>query len=185
MSRIKKILPTEMNEAQLKIYKDITTGERAKNSADFSLVGEDGGLEGPFNAMLLNPVIGDTLQRLGTALRYHGQLSDRSREIAILVVAAYWKSPFEQRAHEHFGACIGLSQEEIQSLHSGNNLIFENEEEAAVLWATRLLLHTGRLDQEQYVGITKYLHPEKIFELTTLIGYYSLLAMQMHVFEVK
>ena len=185
MTRIKKILPTGMSEAQLKIYKDITTGERARNSEDFSLVDKDGGLEGPFNAMLLNPEIGDALQRLGETLRYQGKLSARSREITILVVAAYWQSPFEQRAHERVGDRVGLSAEEMSAIKEGNDLFLENEEEALVLWATRQLLAKGRLVQAAYERLEKTLTAAEIFELTTLIGYYSLLAMQMFVFDVR
>ena len=54
------------------------------------LVDEDGRLEGPFNAFLLQPRLGGPLQALGAAVRYGTSLSDRAREIARRLAA---KSP--------------------------------------------------------------------------------------------
>nr|BFE70573.1 hypothetical protein GCM10020092_038740 [Actinoplanes digitatis] len=69
----------------------------------FRLVGADGGLEGPFNAFLLQPRLGLALQALGAAVRYETGLADRAREIAILVVSAASDSAFERYAHEAVG----------------------------------------------------------------------------------
>ncbi|HEX3648942.1 MAG TPA: carboxymuconolactone decarboxylase family protein, partial [Pseudonocardiaceae bacterium] len=86
MNRIPRLPPAELDDEQQRLYASITDGPRARNA--FGMVDGNGALGGPFNAMLLHPPIGDPLQRLGAAIRYGSTLSDRAREMAILMVAA-------------------------------------------------------------------------------------------------
>lgn len=181
MSRIPRLRPDQLHGAQRAVYEAIAGGPRATSGA-FSLIDEDGSLEGPFNAMLLHPPLGDALQQLGAAIRYQGRLPDRAREIAILVVAAHWQSAFEQYAHERVGLRIGLVDAELAALRAGTDLNLTDPEEAAVAIATRRILARNELTDAEYAEAVMVMGPEKVFELTTLIGYYGLLALQMRVF---
>jgi 4-carboxymuconolactone decarboxylase len=99
-ARIPKLPPAELDDEQRALYDAIAGGRRAQGRQLFRLSDADGCLEGPFNAFLLQPRLGSALQALGAAVRYETALDDRSREIAILVVAAHWHSDFERYAHE-------------------------------------------------------------------------------------
>jgi 4-carboxymuconolactone decarboxylase len=68
--RKSRTLPGQMSE-QYALYEKIALGPRAAESA-FPFVDQAGALTGPFDAMLLNPVLGDALQALGSALRFGG-----------------------------------------------------------------------------------------------------------------
>ncbi|AYY14063.1 carboxymuconolactone decarboxylase family protein [Actinobacteria bacterium YIM 96077] len=184
MTRIPRPTPDELDEQQKRLHAAVTGGDRANGPQLFRLADDDGRLEGPFNAMLLNPAVGDALQRLGAAIRYEGRLSDRCREIAILAVAAHWQSGFEQRAHEPIGAHVGLAATELDSLRNGDPVELDDPDEAAVLRTTRHLLQHLDLDDDAYRAAAEALGHDKLFELTTLIGYYSTLALQMRVFAV-
>src|SRR5699024_110086 len=82
------------------VYDAITTGERATGGLSRNVADEDGRLQGPYNAMVhASPEIGDALQQLGAAIRFHGALPDRAREVAILTVAAFRECAFEWQAH--------------------------------------------------------------------------------------
>lgn len=89
VTRIPRPTPDELDAEQHRLYEAITSGSRAGGPGSAELTDEDGRLAGPFNAMLLNPPVGDALQRLGAAVRYRGRLTDRAREVAILAVAAH------------------------------------------------------------------------------------------------
>jgi 4-carboxymuconolactone decarboxylase len=182
MTRIPRLGRDQIGEAQRAVYDAITGGPRAAGRA-FRLAGDDGSLEGPFNAMLLHPPLGNALQELGAAIRYRGTLSDRAREIAILLVAAHWQSAFEWYAHERIGIHIGLSESELAGLREGAELDLVDPEEAAVATATRCLLDHATLTDAEYAEAVAVLGPARLFELTTLIGYYGLLALQMRVFD--
>jgi 4-carboxymuconolactone decarboxylase len=183
MSRIPRLAPHELDEEQQRLYAAITAGDRAQQPQFFELTDNEGRLEGPFNAMLLNPSIGDALQRLGAAIRYDGRLSPRCREIAILAVAAHWECGFEQRAHEPIAANAGLSGADLAALREGEPVDLIDPEEAAVLQATRHLLRDHDLADDSYRATVDALGSDKLFELTTLVGYYSMLALQMNAFD--
>ena len=96
VQRLSKLQPHMLNAAQAELYAAMTGGPRGGSNQPFRLVNDTGALTGPFNAMLLEPAVGAALQALGAALRYQGSLPDRSRELAILIVAAHTACEFEQ-----------------------------------------------------------------------------------------
>lgn len=181
-ARIPLSRPDELDPARRAVYEAISGGSRA--TGPFRLTDEQGRLLGPFNAMLLQPAIGDALQRLGAALRYQGELTDRCRELAILTIAAHWRSEFERDAHERVGAAAGLTAAEMAAVRTGD-LVPADETERAVVAATRALLADADLGADGYERVVDVLGPARLFELTTLVGYYGLLALQMRVFGVE
>jgi 4-carboxymuconolactone decarboxylase len=185
MSRIPPLVPDELNEPQRRLYAAIIGARKGGAVGAVSLVDDEGHLTGPFNAMLLNPDLGMALQELGSAIRYRGALTPRCRELAILAVAAHWQCGFELDAHSLIGEQVGLTAAEIAAVRAGGPTPLTDDEEAAVLSATRLLARTGDLTESDYDAATQLLTPSMLFELCTLVGYYSLLAMQMRVFGVS
>jgi 4-carboxymuconolactone decarboxylase len=184
VSRIEPFRPDDLDEDQRRLYAAIVGG-RAGVADIVRLTDGEGHLTGPFNAMLLNPHIGMALQELGTAIRHRGALSPRSRELAILVVAAHWQCEFELDAHALIGAQAGLTGAELDALRGGGPLQLQNNEEAAVLAAARKLMLTAALAPSDDDDAASALGPTKLFELSTLVGYYSLLALQMRIFGVS
>jgi len=87
--------------------------------------------------MLLSPALGGPLQAVGAAVRYAGHLTDRERELAILVVAARWASDFEWSSHEAIARHIGLSDEEIEAVRADIAPPLADPREAAVIAWTR------------------------------------------------
>ena len=62
--RLHWFAPDELDAAQRALYDVITGGARANGPRAFALTDERGRLNGPFNAMLLSPDVGATLQEL-------------------------------------------------------------------------------------------------------------------------
>ena len=119
-ARIPKLSPAELDDDQRALYDAIAGGHRAQGPQLFRLTDADGRLEGPFNAFLLQPRLGSALQALGSAVRYETGLDDRCREIAILVVAAHWRSAFEWYAHEAVARAAGLTDAELTAITDGD-----------------------------------------------------------------
>ena len=184
MARLEKFVPAILDEDQQRLYEAITAGPRSSGPQHFQLVDGAGGLAGPFNAMLLQPALGSALQALGAALRYQGTLSGRTRELAILVVASHWKCEFEQHAHEPAGLALGLQEADLAALRAGHEPDLADAAERAAVRAAWALARTGDLSEEQYTAAVQHLGPTGIFELTTLVGYYATLALQLRVFRV-
>ena len=184
MSRVARLRPAELDAAQATLYDAIARGPRAQGPQHFALTGDEGELLGPFNALLLSPELGTTLQELGAAIRYRTALSPRMRELAILVVANHWGSAFERGAHESVGRAAGLTDADLAALRDGGALDLDDPAEGATVDLCRALV-TGDLSDEQWSHARDALAESTIFELTTLVGYYATLALQLRVFRAE
>jgi len=177
--RLPALRVQELDHAQHTVYSAITGGARGGVPT-----APDGSLAGPFNAMLHAPWVGLELQELGAALRTRGRLPARARELVVLAVAAHHRSAFEWWAHARIGADAGLPDELVEAVRTGTAALPGDPVERAALVATRDLLSTGDLDDDAWAAAHAVLGDAGLVELTTLVGYYELLARQLRVFRV-
>jgi alkylhydroperoxidase family enzyme len=171
-----------MTEEQRELYKLFATGKRAAPGTPFSLVDESGRLQGPPAAWVLAPAFGHGLEQLGGAVRYARTLPERASEIAILLVGHHHQSPFELHAHTRAGVAAGLSQADLNALAAGRPPELTTEPERVIYAVTRQVLASGTLDDATYDRAVSVLGAAGLFELTTLIGWYTMLAFQLSVF---
>ena len=183
MSRLRGLMPEELTEAQRAVYDSIAGGDRARD-ASFRLTEDDGSLVGPFNALLYNPGVGDALQRLGSALRFHSDFSPMLKEAVILAVAARWRSVFEWWAHEPIGRKAGLSTAQIETLRSGGKPNFDDSSMTAAFDFASVLIEGAKPDAAAFAAAQEALGNGGVIEMVALVGYYSLLAQLMDVLEV-
>ncbi|MEU1972146.1 carboxymuconolactone decarboxylase family protein [Microbacterium sp. NPDC019599] len=174
--------PALLGDQERALYDAITGGPRARGPQHFALTAPDGSLRGPFDAFLLAPAVGAALQELGSAIRYRTALTDRAREIAILLVAARWDSAFEREAHEAVAGAAGLDDGVLCALRDEDASALDGEE--ALVARTVIALLDGDLDDPQWEAAASVLGEAGVFELTALVGYYSTLALQLRVFRV-
>jgi len=183
-TRLDKLAVEDLDADQRAVYDAIVGGPRAEGPQLFRLVDERGGLEGPFNAFLLQPRLGNALQALGAAVRYETALSDRHREIAVLVVAAGWDSDYEWYAHAPLGRQAGLTEDELGALWTGRFDGLPDDTDRLLASTTETLVSQGDLDDDEYSRAVAAFGPAGLFELLTLVGYYATLALQLRVFRV-
>lgn len=98
------------------------------------------------------------------------------------LVAHHHDSPFELYAHTRAGAAAGLSPEDLAALAAGQPPARMTEVERACYTAARRVLASGTADDEQYAQAVSVLGTRQLFELITLIGWYSMVAIQLAVF---
>jgi 4-carboxymuconolactone decarboxylase len=182
-SRLEPIPVTLLSPEQRELYDVITTGPRAQGPQHFNLTDKDGSLLGPFNALLLSPALGTALQEVGASIRYRTALTAREREIAVLIVAAYWDSKFEISAHENIGRAIGLMETEIGLIRIGGIPELSDPRELACAHLVRAMVQ-GDVDDQTWTTWTPAVDNVTVFELSSLVGYYAGLALQMRIFRV-
>lgn len=183
MSRLEPIPPADLDAEQTSLYVSITEGPRARGPQFFDLTRDDGALLGPFNALLLSPGLGAALQEVGAAIRYRTGLSARTREIAILTVAASWDCAFERESHESVGLAVGLTPDEMYQIRSGRVPPLDDPHERACAHLVSAMVD-GDVDDEAWTTWAGTAGDTAVFELSTLVGYYATLALQMRVFRV-
>jgi 4-carboxymuconolactone decarboxylase len=187
--RLTWFAPEDLDADQRRLYEAISGGPRASGGSPFPLTDEQGRLEGPFNAMLVHPRIGDAVQALGAQIRYGSALSDRERELAILRVAALSHSEFEWYAHERVGRAVGLSATEITSAAEITSVTagvvpdsLSRAEQTVLRVVTRLVDH-GDLDDASFEDAERVLGTQRLADLVMLVGYYQLLALSLRVWR--
>jgi 4-carboxymuconolactone decarboxylase len=183
--RLSVLSPDEMTAEQRDLYREILGGPRGQGPRAVLLSSGAGGLAGPFNAMLYAPPVGHALQELGAAIRFRTQLAPRIREMAILVVAQAWDSGYERASHEPIGREAGLTEPEIEALRAGADPGFADKQEQVAYSVVRALTGPAAdLDDEQYAAAAAELGEPALVELSTLVGYYATLALQLRIFRV-
>lgn len=185
MSRIPYITTENFSDAQKKLCDRITGGKRSQGRSLESFFTREGGLSGPFNAFLYNPVIGEAAQRLGEVLRFEGALPGPLRELAILTVAAKWEANYEWWAHEKIGRKQGLDDRVMKSLKAGEEPEFDDPAQSLVFAFCRELLETGHVPDRLYAEAVDLLGEAGVVELAFLLGYYTTIAMVLNVFEIS
>jgi 4-carboxymuconolactone decarboxylase len=182
VTRLPHQLPDHLSAEARLVYDSIAGGARAKSRA-FPLTTADGGLLGPFNAMLYSPAVGDALQRLGAAIRFESSLADDLRELAILLVARQRSSDFEWWAHERVGRSAGLDDATIEAVRSRRRPDLDGALAHGFDLCTEIL-ESGTASDTTYHRAVDALGEQAVMELVTLLGYYTTLAMLLSVFEV-
>ncbi|MCS7478455.1 carboxymuconolactone decarboxylase family protein [Umezawaea endophytica] len=183
MTRLPRSTPADLDPAQRELYDAITGGPRAAGPQPVPLTDDAGALNGPFNAMLVAPPVGQALQGLGAAIRYRTTLSDRVREMAILAVATRWDSEFERYAHEPVAKLAGVTEDQLDALRRSTVPDLPDDERQA-LTVVFALLRDGDVDDATYAEAVSAIGARAVFELTALVGYYATLALQLRVFRV-
>ena len=179
MPRLTPVRPEAMSDEQRTLYEAILGGKRGPG-----MRGEDGALVGPFNAMLLNPHVGDRVQRLGEALRFDVSLPRNVIEVATLVVGRHWRAQFEWWAHERLAKQAGVAEAIIAAIKRGERPDFSNDDEAAAYDVASELYRTQRLADATYAHAVQRFGEAGVFELIALVGYYSLVSLLLNGFEV-
>jgi 4-carboxymuconolactone decarboxylase len=182
--RLAVLSSEQMSPEQVGLYRAILGGPRGQGPRAVLLSTGAGGLAGPFNAMLYAPEVGHALQELGAAIRFRTSLTPRVREMAILVVAQAWDSGYERSSHEPIGREAGLTEPEIEALRAGDDPQFADEQERIAYQVVRALVGPADLDDDLYAAAAATLGEQALVELSTLVGYYGILALQMRIFRV-
>ena len=183
MARLPNLPPGDLNPEQRALYDSIAGGDRAKD-ASFPLTDESGALVGPFNALLYSPRVGDVIQQLGTALRFHTELSAPVRELVILAVATYYDCEFERWAHESIAKRVGLADDQIAALRAGTQPNLDAADLIAAYDVCQSILHDKSIGDEYYRRAIEALGQDRLVELMMVVGYYGMLAQLMGAFEV-
>jgi alkylhydroperoxidase family enzyme len=181
--RLPWLTPGELDDAQRSVYDQIVGGPRSGATRASALVDDLGRFQGPFNALLIEPVVGEAVQNLGSVIRYGTQFSSRAREIAILVTAGAARSNFEWHAHAHLGRAAGLSEVEIAAIRDGIEVTTFDPTEQMIWRVARSLVAQKDLDDELFAAAEPVLGLPMLVDLVVLVGYYELLARSLRVWR--
>lgn len=180
--RLEPLRKVDLEVEQRELYEALV-GTAVGRDESFVL-DEHGAVKGPFAVLLRHPACGRPMQEMARVLRFAGLLPDAAREAVILVVAAHWDEPHEWERHEALGRDAGLSDAQIDGLRRGDDTSFDDPVTQAAFDAAFAIVRIGDLDDATYGRVQGVLGDDRLVEVTMLVGYYSMLSMQLTVFRV-
>jgi 4-carboxymuconolactone decarboxylase len=160
-------------------YEQLTPAQ--KTMADHLLSGERKGMNGPFNAMLRSPEIGDAAQKFGAQVRFHSSLPSRLNEFAILITARFWNAQYEWSAHRKLALAAGLSSAILDSLAAGRKPAGMRPDEEAVYNFGDQLLKTRQVSDAAFKAVVDKFGERGAVDLTAVMGYYCFVSMILNV----
>ena len=147
-----------------------------KAAYDLIASGPRGGVPYPFLAMLDAPKFAEAIQGVGAAIRYHGVLEPRLREIAICAAAAAFGSGYEWTYHDEIAVKLDMTAAERQSILDGSGAALSAPEALCVRYVFSSI-QNRTADQSLLAGLVAAYGREAATELTVIAGYYPLLAL--------
>jgi 4-carboxymuconolactone decarboxylase len=184
MSRLTPILNKNFTEEQKRLFESIAGSKRGAGRAPESFLTREGAMRGPFNALIHSPGFGRAVEALGAAVRFEGVIDAPLRELAILIVAAKWRSSYEWQAHAKIALKAGLSSPVIESVRTEHVPDFENPGETVVYNFVKELINDQRVSDAHYRAAVDLFGEAGVVELVITAGHYTLISMILNTFEV-
>ncbi len=178
MSRLPYLRRQDLDEKAAEVWDGVTA------SRGSTLVNDEGGLVGPFNAWVHAPEAGGRLAALGAHLRFETSIERRLLELAIVTVAAHWHAEFEWWAHARMARNHGIGDAILDALAQGRAPSFAADDERVVHAVASQLVRTGSVDDAAYAAAQTLLGDAGMVELVSLCGYYTLVSFSLNAFTV-
>ena len=169
-------------------YAELTLDEMTaeqKAAYDFLMDGPRGRLPGPYKVWIHNPKLvqaADPLGRHFTPGEY--SLSEREREIAVIVITAQWNSDYPLAAHEKRGREVGLPAQSVEAMTAGLPTVFADAREQVVYEMAVSLAGNRIVSQGLFDRAVALLGHPGVSDVITLMGYYTSVSLTMNFYAV-
>ena len=149
-----------------------------------SLIETRGRLPGPNKILVHNPKLAKAAGPLGAHFRTGYSLSEREREIAVVVVNSKFHSAYPTNAHERAGKAAGLPADKVEAMLAGLPTSFPDEREQIVYEMAICLSNARWVSKGLYDRAVTALGHVGITDVITLMGYYTSVSMTLAFYDV-
>ena len=143
-----------------------------------------GKVDEAFQVLLPTPELLRRVAHLGSYVRFGSGLSAAVRECIILATARHMGSEFEWADHEPQARAAGVSAETIRSIRDGKLPVQGSIQERAVIQFVHETLRDQNLTDACFQGVQTEFGAAGTAEIAATIGFYSMLANILTVFNV-
>ena len=159
--------------------------EKYREAFDHEVALAGGAIEGgPGSVMINSPEMRKRANHLVFYFRQESQLPQKIQEMAMILTARDKDCQYIWFAHAARAREQGISNEFVDALRDKKPLPkLPNDEQIVVDYATELF-NTNRISQGTFQAALDHFGAQLLTELTTMMGYYSLLALNVNAFEV-
>jgi 4-carboxymuconolactone decarboxylase len=153
-------------------------------SAVESIIKSRGAISGPFTMFLHSPEVAERVAHLGAYIRFEGSLDMRVRVLAAMTVARELDAMYVWGAQTGQARKLKVAEETISAIRENHSRGIPAED-AQIVEFTRALLRKHRVDDGTAKALRERFGDDEFVQLTTAIGYYSLLAMTVNACELE
>lgn len=143
-----------------------------------------GGVINLYRMLLHSPPVAEGWRALGTGIRIDADLDDRSRELAVCLVARLTGSEYEWSHHAPFARRAGVDEAALAALPDWHDHDGFTERDRAVLGWTHAVTVELRPDTATLDTARAVLSDRELVELTATVGFYSCVARFVLALEV-
>src|SRR5918912_1647278 len=155
-----------------------------QQQAYHAMVETRGRLPGPNKIYIHNPKLANVMGPLGAHFRTGYSLSEREREIAVVIVTSKFHSAYPTNAHERAAKAAGLPPDKVEAILSGLPTSFSDKREQVVYEMATCLAHARWVSKGLYDRAVEALGHVGITDVITLMGYYASVAMTLAFYDV-
>jgi 4-carboxymuconolactone decarboxylase len=149
-----------------------------------SIVASRGAVQGPFTMFLNSPELAGRVAHLGAYVRFEGSLDMKIRVLAAMVAAREFEAMYVWGAPTGGARRLGVPEATITAIRENHSRGIPDED-AQIVEFTRQLLRKHRVDDALFKAMQARLGNDELVQLTTAIGYYTLLAMTVNACELE
>ena len=170
--RYEEIPVNKMSAAQKEAYNCLVNGPRGR-------------LPGPYKVWVHNPKLVHAAAPLGQHFTPGASsLTEREREIAVVVITSKWHSAYPNNAHEKRGKEVGLPAVSVEAIIAGVPTSFDDPREQLVYECAMALGSERIVPQGLYDRAVQVLGHESITDMIVLMGYYTCVSLTMNFYAV-
>jgi len=163
---------SEMTDEQRAGYRHLVDGPRGR-------------LPGPYKVWVHNPKLVHAASPLGTHFTPdQSSLTEREREIAVVVMTSKWKSDYPNASHEKRAREVGLPAASVEAMVAGLPTSFPDPKEQLVYEVAMSLAHNQIVSNGLYERAVAVLGHERITDMIVLMGYYTAVSLTMNFYAV-
>jgi 4-carboxymuconolactone decarboxylase len=139
---------------------------------------------GPTSILINSPEMARRAVQLSAYLRQESTLPQKIQELAMLTTARALDCQYVWNAHAASGRRAGLSDALVDALRDNRPLPSMPPDEAAVVNYGMEFYQTHKVSDATFRAALEQFGPRGLSELTTLMGYYALLAFNANAFQI-
>jgi 4-carboxymuconolactone decarboxylase len=157
----------------------------AKHHTTFdSIVASRGAVAGPFHMFMHSPEVAGRVAHLGAYVRFEGELDMKIRVLAAMTVAREFEAMYVWGAQTGGARRRGVPESTITAIRE-NHSRGVPQDDADIIEFTRQLLRQHRADEALFKKLQARLGNDQLIQLTTAIGYYTMLGMTVNACELE
>ena len=179
------LAPAAMAQARFPPLDPAAMTPQQKTLYDAIMAGPRHSIDGPFNAWLRSPELGDRLQRVGEYLRFNTTLPHKLNEFAILITGAEWGAGLEWYLHYPLALKAGLEAPVIADLQERRRPGGMTADETAVYDFATQLHRQHQVSDAAYRDALARFGEQGITDLIAVLGYYDLVCMTLNVAQAQ